>query len=1182
MKNTMKIKSLLSFFVPAALMALSVASCSDYDNGYNEAAIKFTEQFKKTFGDIDPEQDWNLAERATVTVSTMTESEVKIYAKVGNEYTLVGDYVGVNGTRMLGFDIVEGTTEIMVSDGKTAVKTTPNGTAVFGMSTKAIVYEGERDGVNVTELKSNVTIQGTTYQPSRVPTDSEIATTLEKIPETVNNIGKTGIYSDFTYVSTGSFIIYPYYWNTSSINTIGVYYTDETGYHEVDIYTSNGELAYVEGYGETFLYNDKENQNPNDNNNPYWRPNDWGISASPSVPIGNFHKNGWSRENDESELKTPFIEYWKNKTSLGSATITKNIWQTFTPNHDYLVLVKARLMSEDSACDGETGTVTFTANSSSVKMTDDVNCTRTKYNGHDVVYSDIDGTKMMWVKCKSDNDGKIKVSFTLDNIKSNWFAFNGLKIYDAEHFDANYLIGRNDNFYNSSDRGKGIQVDIPENVKFGMYLKKTDSSGSWKFYSESMKNKEDERLRNTYCYCSTFEIGDQMFIGLEDWPNGDCDLNDLVFAFDGCKPTIINEDPEKGGSWLLACEDLGGSFDIDYNDVVFKVQHISGRTSAFLTPLAAGGALASYIYYQDPFNVTSRDKCFGEIHQLLGASQGNSGKFKIINALSRYERTATDIEFAVDEDWTMAYYSTGETGGDDYGSDVNMGGFQIRTLNMGKNAPFTLNINSTDFSGASVIQPAIRDRSDNVPYILCIPYPYTKYNMNRTREESGKKTEYVWAWPVEYMTICDENGVGPYPDFKGWVENHNNNIDWYKNKDYVNSSSATVEDEMFVSDMTSQEKRDYPSGGGTTKWNSPLGNKGSITITLGEGVNLYDNLTNQTSSYGTLTFVVGYGGNNYSSGQYGFNMYYFVPNTEGVHTITFTQAEDGNYKEGTTTFILTVNPKSTVDQESDFAVRVSTVPRGNTSATGWDDANNHTVYIPEGVTFSLTPHHDNTPGTVTVKEFNNGGTGTTCSVGVTSEVTGDVTITPVANASGTASLTLHYSGGTKDGTNYTAKDVTYTFKIASTIRCQIKVASSTQNLSNVDGYSGSPNGWWLNKQSDADKLLLNQYYGQPWILEQVPDETGYYYLYNVNNSTYLRLGDVNTYDPTISSQLNPGDKGKFLIENVSDGVNLKCKASNYVGNDADGHVYLNKWNYVTWELVYSSSAKRRNAPAKKR
>ena len=158
----------------------------------------------------------------------------------------------------------------------------------------------------------------------------------------------------------------------------------------------------------------------------------------------------------------------------------------------------------------------------------------------------------------------------------------------------------------------------------------------------------------TQVLASTFYVGDQMFLGFEDWPNttdvwggSDFDLNDVVFAFDGCQPTIINEEPDK---WLLACEDLGGSFDIDYNDVVFSVEHISGQNKAKLTPLAAGGTLASYIYFQDPLSTTgNRNKLFGEIHQLFGAEPVKSGEFEIVNARSRYEKIAPTIEFDVDE-----------------------------------------------------------------------------------------------------------------------------------------------------------------------------------------------------------------------------------------------------------------------------------------------------------------------------------------------------------------------------------------------------------------------------------------------------------------------------------------------------------------------------------------------------
>jgi hypothetical protein len=845
MKNTMKIKSLLSFFVPAALMALVVASCSDYDNGYSEQAIKFAQDFRKTFGDIDPEQDWNLAERGTVTVSTQKESEVKIYALTGDEYTIVGDYQGVKGTQMLGFDMVEGTKSILVTDGVTAEKTVPGGVVTFG-DTRFTVHEGTREGVTVSRFTNETEINGKTYPAQKTPTENEIRTVLEKVPEYTPNLNN--VTSNFQYVSTGSFVLYPYYWNTSSINTLGVYYTDANNqYHEVDIYTLNGENGYVENYGITKNgqqitgFNWNEQTNTDDSGNLYKRPNDWYIVGAGQNNSDNqyplLHKNGWSTETDASELKVPFIQYWKAPgNELGTVTIKKDISQyayTFEPNGQYLVEVKARLMNEGGLITNDNkGTITFKANNSSLVLTSDNVSTTTTYEGSKgVLYSDMNGTKKMWLSCNADDNGRIYLSFELNNVKCNWFAFKDVKVYDVSK-----MTKTGDNFYTSPERGKGIRVDIPEGTTFGMYLKKSDKNNDgtavspYTFYSESYKNDPNkvgsgvtvtvnadgtttktQQPGTNPCYASTFKMpvtqdgDDEMFLGFEDWPNiyenSDFDLNDVVFAFDGCQPIIINEEADK---WLLACEDLGGSFDIDYNDVVFSVEHISGQNKAKLTPLAAGGTLASYIYFQDPLGNGNRNKCFGEIHQLFGAAEAKSGEFEIVNARHRFEKTAPTIEFEVDESWTMAYC---EIGGTLYNGAVNMGGFEIRTLKSGEDAPFELGITSEQFSGASKIQPSTLDRGDNVPYILCLPYSYKHFNYNRANPEAGKKTVCVWAWPTELTTICNENGTsGPYKDFAGWVKDKNINTDWYKNKDYQYADAATV-DNLFlsVSDMTQAE-----------------------------------------------------------------------------------------------------------------------------------------------------------------------------------------------------------------------------------------------------------------------------------------------------------------------------------------------------------------------------------------
>lgn len=940
MKNTMKMKSLLSFFVPAAMMSLMVAGCSDYDNGYDTNAIKFAQEFRKTFGDIDPEQDWNLAERGTVTVSTMKESEVKIYALTGDEYTIVGDYQGVKGTQMLGFDMVEGTKSILVTDGVTAEKTVPGGVVTFG-DTRFTVHEGTREGVTVSRFTNETEINGKTYLAQKTPTENEIKTVLEKVPEFEPNLNN--VTSNFQYVSTGSFVLYPYYWNTSSINTLGVYYTDANNqYHEVDIYTLNGEES---GYVEDYNVYDTNNQvvtfwgsdwtATDKDGHLYRRPNDWFIEGGNDSNYNTLKKNGWT--GDDPVLQKPFIEYWVNGgTGIGTKTIRKNVYRTFTPGKKYLVEVKARLKNDGgSVTNDNKGTITFSANDNKVILTDDASSTIK--NG--VLYSDMDGLEKIWVVCTADSEGKITLKFELNNVQCNWFAFNGMKIYDVSE-----MTKTGDNFYTSPERGKGIRVDIPEGTTFGMYLKKTDTGGngnthSYTFYSESYKNDPNkvgsgvtvainadgngktktQQPGTNPCYASTFKMpvnqdgDDEMFLGFEDWPNdgqwSDFDLNDVVFAFDGCQPTIINEEPDK---WLLACEDLGGSFDIDYNDVVFAVEHISGQNKAKLTPLAAGGTLASYIYFQDPLG--NRDKLFGEIHQLFGAEPVKSGEFEIVNARSRYEKIAPTIEFDVDENWTLAYYSTGETGGTQYEA-VNMGGFEIRTLKSGEDAPLDFDLNDAKFSGASKIQPSTLDRGDNVPYILCLPYSYKHFNYNRATPEAGKKTVCVWAWPTEFTTICNVDGTsGPYKDFAGWVKNKDNNTDWYKNKDY-HADAATV-DNLFlsVSNMTQAEingnsGNNGGNGGNNQQQTSQLGNRGTITITKGESVNLVDNLTGYQ---GNGTFTLGYGNDSWYFNVMGWDPTNFKPNSTGTHTVTVTQTGDSSHEAGSTTFDLIVNEASTL------------------------------------------------------------------------------------------------------------------------------------------------------------------------------------------------------------------------------------------------------------------------------
>ena len=209
-------------------------------------------------------------------------------------------------------------------------------------------------------------------------------------------------------------------------------------------------------------------------------------------------------------------------------------------------------------------------------------------------------------------------------------------------------------------------------------------------------------------------------------------------------------DKAKPTSWILAGEDLGGSFDIDYNDVVVRVEHEAGDPYAYVTPLAAGGTLASYLFFGQT--------CIGEIHQLLGAPQTISGKYSIRNMSGDAQPSDTRVQVNVGADWSLS---------EDISLDNNMGGFTIKVLPAGAEP---VNPNNPDaFSDATTVNAP---QKGEAPFIICVPFSFTLANV----PEEGKKTTSVWAWPGELTNIALA-----YDDFKYWVADHTDKTNWYAN-----------------------------------------------------------------------------------------------------------------------------------------------------------------------------------------------------------------------------------------------------------------------------------------------------------------------------------------------------------------------------------------------------------------
>lgn len=305
---------------------------------------------------------------------------------------------------------------------------------------------------------------------------------------------------------------------------------------------------------------------------------------------------------------------------------------------------------------------------------------------------------------------------------------------------------------------KSYTINIPAGQVFGMFLLRDDGI---KMFSESKYNTEngvtfnhEERKvvqDNTTkaCYASTFTAGGYTFLGFEDWPNAssrrsDFDLNDMVFTFSGNQPVVVDQDPN---AWMLIYEDLGNSFDWDYNDIVLKVSYTSGTTKATITPMAAGGTLPSYILYND--------ESFGEVHEMWGAARGDNDLYSQINASNRGAEGKTTT-VTVPKDFSMTSI--------DAETAQNLNGFVLRVM---------------ESTGTAATEA--RDISTNktdVPEVICLPAKWET-------TEGSTIYKHEFRWPAELQHIDDA-----YSKFAGWVANKSTNKDWYKSPDGQPSTLA--------------------------------------------------------------------------------------------------------------------------------------------------------------------------------------------------------------------------------------------------------------------------------------------------------------------------------------------------------------------------------------------------------
>ncbi len=146
-----------------------------------------------------------------------------------------------------------------------------------------------------------------------------------------------------------------------------------------------------------------------------------------------------------------------------------------------------------------------------------------------------------------------------------------------------------------------IILNVPQGWEFRFWVQQDLNDGrSLKRYSDRESNPDKKVYFGTFNNGHKHNDQNVLYLGVEDWSNVVHDINDIVFAFVGSIPTIIDE----GGphyldaEYVIAYEDMGLN-DFDFNDIVLSVQHVAGQDTASVNILACGGTLPVYLGFED-------------------------------------------------------------------------------------------------------------------------------------------------------------------------------------------------------------------------------------------------------------------------------------------------------------------------------------------------------------------------------------------------------------------------------------------------------------------------------------------------------------------------------------------------------------------------------------------------------
>lgn len=589
----------------ACLALMPLASCQDYENGFDVETVKkasYAKDFEKTFGTIDPNQDWSMAATINANIAFGGNAQVRVYSE--NPNVADNTFIGFVDNQHTSFNAVKGLDQVYAIvnvDGKYVVSgyyNVVNNSVTFSMNTDAkrsrsmtragsatcSLYdgenEGEDDGIIVsTCVSTRAGVAGTVPFPIQWFDGTTEAQKMTEVSGFDYDVWTTSSMDNYGPSKIGNFYIV----NNPSFST-------KVTRKLADMYDLFYEYETKSGTKKEAVFHETTNHVK-----PYF---------------------GKSVTDNEGLEKDAFFITKGNEpvtmTLVGKGTNKKNdVGYFYYPKNK-----EAEYLRSD-------GTLDFAKINKYVLITD-------ASNSHDL----LSGPNAYGITQNIVYQTYSQFQDAVKNAGTNADNYGASIQWKDTDYSCTVLTLP---FFGDSENPTSETIDFPADYVVGFFLIcNSAGTGSNQHLVCSFANVELNYFNDVPRGAAFTYLG-KTYLGIED--DSDYDINDYVFEIGGVQGTTRDITPEdhkyytkeEETSWVFASEDLGGSHDYDFNDVVWEfVQKftISGEVGvarsivtefkgAYVRILASGGTLPVRIMY-DGNAVGGK-----EVHQLFGQPESN-------------------------------------------------------------------------------------------------------------------------------------------------------------------------------------------------------------------------------------------------------------------------------------------------------------------------------------------------------------------------------------------------------------------------------------------------------------------------------------------------------------------------------------------------------------------------------